>query len=97
MESLEHNNQSWTKMLRKMDVTMSSFKLKLLKALLTTNTPPPRPPQKHVEIGLDHFSSRLNNFDQGGAREGAIAVPNPRDRRFVGKKVQSSQHFLFQD
>ena len=47
MESLEYNNQSWTK--------------------------------------------------QGGAREGAIAVPNPRDRRFVGKKVQSSQHFLFQD
>ena len=36
MESLEHNNQSWTKMLRKMDVTMSSFEIKLLKALLTT-------------------------------------------------------------
>ena len=31
--------QSWTKMLRKMDV-----KIKLLKALATTNTPPP--PQK---------------------------------------------------
>ena len=48
MESLEHNNQSWTKMLRKMDVTMSSFKIKLLKALLTTNTPPPPPPSKKM-------------------------------------------------
>ena len=27
-------------MLRKMDVTMSSFKIKLFKALATTNTPP---------------------------------------------------------
>ena len=33
--------QSWTKMLRKMDV-----KIKLLKALATTNTPPPPPPPK---------------------------------------------------
>ena len=32
--------QSWTKMFRKMDVTMSTFKIKLLKALATTNTPP---------------------------------------------------------
>ena len=37
--------QSWTKMLRKLDVTMSSFKIKLLRALATTNTAP-LPPQK---------------------------------------------------
>ena len=33
--------QSWTKMLRKMDV-----KIKLLKALATTNTTPSPPPKK---------------------------------------------------
>ena len=49
-----------------MDVTMSSLKIKLLKALLTTNTPPP-PKKNNVEVQLDHFSSRQNNFDQDGA------------------------------
>ena len=55
MESLEHNNQSWTKMLRKMDVTMSSFKIKLLKSLLTTNTP--LPPQRKTMLKSDWIIS----------------------------------------
>ena len=54
-----------------MDFTMSSFKIKLLKALVTTNTPPSHPPllltppppkkkqtkyKKHtVKVRLDHF------------------------------------------
>jgi len=41
-----HNVQSWTKMLRKMDFPMSSFKIKLLKALVITNTSPPSSPPK---------------------------------------------------
>ena len=48
--------QSWAKMLRKMDVTMSSFKIKFFKELLITNTsffPPP--PKNNVEVQLDYF------------------------------------------
>ena len=48
------------------------------------------PPKNNVEVRLDHFWSLLNIFDKGGA----IAVPYPRDRRSVSKKVQNSQHFL---
>ena len=48
-----HNVQSWTKVLRKVDIATSSLKTKLLKALATTNTPPS--PSKNVEIRLDHF------------------------------------------
>ena len=48
-----HNVQSWTKMLRKVDIATSSLKTKLLKALATTNSPPS--PSKNVEIRLDHF------------------------------------------
>ena len=43
-----------------MDVTMFSFKKKLLKTMAATNTPPPPPPQKktpNVEVRLDHFLS----------------------------------------
>ena len=69
-----HNVQSWTKMLRKMEFPMSSFKIKLLKALVTTNTPPSyhpnsSPPKKKknehtkkniVKVRLDHFWPPLN-------------------------------------
>ena len=56
---------------------MSSFKIKLLRALATTNTAP-RPPQKNnVEVRVDHVWPWPNVLDQGGAREGAIAVKNP--------------------
>ena len=73
-----------------MHVTMSSFKIKLSKALATTNTPPSSPRQKNnVEVQLDHFWSWLNNFNQGGERGGAIAVPNPQDKISVGKEVQN--------
>ena len=75
-------------MLKKMDVTMSTFKVTLLKALVTTNTSPS--PKKQW---LGPAGSFLI-FDQSGVRGGAIAVPNLRDRRSVGKKVQNSQHFL---
>ena len=44
--------QSSTKMLRKTDVTMSNFKIKLVKALKTTTTPPPPPKKKNVEVHL---------------------------------------------
>ena len=84
--------QSWPKIVRKMDVTLPSFKIELLKALTTTNTSPP-PQKNNVEVRLDPFWPRLNNFDQGGARVRAIAVPNPRDRLSVGTKVQNSLHF----
>ena len=40
--------QSWTKMLRKIDVAMSSFKIKPLKALASKNTPPSPPPKKAI-------------------------------------------------
>ena len=75
-------------MLKKMDVTMSTFKVTLLKALVTTNTSPS--PKKQW---LGPTGSFLI-FDQSGVRGGAIAVPNLRDKRSVGKKVQNSQHFL---
>ena len=76
-----------------MHVTMSSFKIKLSKALATTNTPPssPAPPPKkdNVEVQLDHFWPWLNNFNQDGERGGAIAVPNPQDKTSVSKEVQN--------
>ena len=72
-----------------MDFTMSSFKIKLPKALATTDTPP-FSHKNNVEVRLDHFWSRLFNFDQGGVRGGTLEVPNPRDGRSVGKKVQNS-------
>ena len=75
-----------------MHVTMSSFKIKLSKALATTNTPPSSPPphkKNNVEVQLDHFWPWLNNFNQGGERGGAIAVPNPQDKISVGKEVQN--------
>ena len=43
--------QSPTTMLRKTDVTISNFKIKLFKTLKTTTTPPPPPPKKNsVEV-----------------------------------------------
>ena len=50
-----------------MDFPMSSFKIKLLKALITTNTPPLLPTKTKTK----------NKFDQDGAGGGggAIAVP----------------------
>ena len=41
-------------MLRKMDVTMSSFKIKLLKALAITNYPPSSQ-KNNVEAQMDYF------------------------------------------
>ena len=74
--------QSWTKMLRKLDVTTSSFKIKLLKALATTNTPPPTPPKKNnVKVRVDHVWPWPNVLDQGGARGGNIAVKSRTLRR----------------
>ena len=72
-------------MFRKMDI-----KIKLLKALATTNTPPSPPKENNVEVQVDHLWPWLNNFDQGGVRERAIAVPNPGNRHSVGKKVKNS-------
>ena len=82
-----------------MDDTTSGFEIKLESAgnYKYSIFPPPHPPppqKKNVEARLDHFWSRINKFDQGGARGGAIAVPNPRDRRSVGKKVQISILFV---
>ena len=75
-----------------MDVSMSSFKIKLLKALAITNTPlfPPSKKKHSTEILWDHFWPRPTNVDQGGVRGGLIVVPNPWDRISVGKKVQNS-------
>ena len=83
-------------MLRKMDDTASSFKIKLERTgnYRYSISPPPPKKKNNVEAWLDHFiSSRINKFDQGGARGGAIVVPNPRDRRSVGKKVQNLNTF----
>lgn len=44
-----------TKMLSKMDITMSSFKKKFLKALATTNTAPSTQKRNNVEVRLHHF------------------------------------------
>ena len=46
---------SWTKILRKMDVTMSNFKKKLFKTMAATNTPPAPKKNPNVEVRLDHF------------------------------------------
>ena len=54
---------------------------------------PPYPLKHNIEFPLDHFWSRLNNFDQSGERGGAFALPNPQVR-CSWKKVQSSQHFI---
>ena len=44
-----------------------------MKALEFTNTSLPPPKKNNVEVQLDNLW--LNNFDQGGAKDGAIAVP----------------------
>ena len=82
-------------MLRKMDDTASSFKIKLESTgNYRYSISPPPPKKNNVEARLDHFiSSRINKFDHGGARGGAIVVPNPWDRRSVGKKVQNLNTF----
>ena len=72
-----------------MDDTTSGLKIKLESAGNYSYSIPPPPKNNNVEARLDHFiSSRINKFDQGGARGGAIVVPNPR---FESAK---SQHFL---
>ena len=79
-----------------MDDTASGFKITLERTHCGNyrySIPPP-PKNNNVEARLDHFGSRINKFDQGGARGGAIAVPNRRNRRSVGKKVQISILFV---
>ena len=72
-----------------MDDTASSFKIKLESTGNYRYSISPPPKNNNVEARLDHLiSSRINKFDQGGARGGAIVVPNPR---FESAK---SQHFL---
>ena len=61
-------------MLRKMDVTMSGSKIKLLKAMASTKL------NSFDKKEMLKSWSRLNNFDQGGAKGGTIAVPNLQDR-----------------
>ena len=74
-----------------MDDTASSFKIKLESTgnyRYSISPPPPPKKKNNVEARLDHFiSSRINKFDQGGERGGAIVVPNPRDRRSVTYEV----------
>ena len=80
-----------------MDDTTSSFKIKLESTgnYRYSISPPPPKKNNNVEAGLDHFiSSRVNKCNQGGARGGAIVVPNPRYRRSVSKKVQISILFV---
>ena len=70
-------------MSRKMDIPMSKSTSK------HKYPPPPLPPKKNnAKVRMDHFWPRLNNIDQGGGRGGAIAVPNPRDRHDMGKKIK---------
>ena len=73
------------KRLRKMDVAMSSFKFS--EALLITNNHPLLP-KNNVEVGLDRFCPRLCKIDRGGVGElGVIAVPDPRERYRMGRKM----------
>ena len=76
-----------------MEDTASSFEVKLERTGNYRYSIPPPPKNNNVEARLDHFWSRINKFDQGGAGGGAIAVPNPWDRRSVGKKVQNLNTF----
>ena len=77
-----------------MDDTTSSFKIKLESTGNYRYSISPPPQKNSVEARLDHLiSSRINKFDQGGARGGAIVVPNPRGRRSVGTKVQNLNTF----
>ena len=45
-----------------MDVTMSSFKIKLLKALATTKTPPPASPPKKTMLKSGWIMSDLDQM-----------------------------------
>ena len=77
-----------------MDDTTSGFEINLESAGNYRYSISPPTKKTMLKPGLNHFiSSRINKFDHGGAREGAIAVPNPRDRRSVGKKVQNLNTF----
>ena len=72
-----------------MDVAMSSFDIKLLKALGNYKYSH-FPPKNNVEVQLDQILPRLNNIDQARVRGGTIVVPNPRDSCSVDKKVKNS-------
>lgn len=61
---------------KKKDVSIGSFKIKLLKAPAITNTPPPPPTSSPKK--------KKNNVDQDEMKGGVIVVPNPQDRRPVG-------------
>ena len=77
--------QAWTKM----DFTIYSFKREPFKALAITNTPPPPPPPKKKKQCW-----RPAGLLWGGVGGGVIAIPNPRDKLPVGKKVRNSKHSL---
>ena len=85
------------KMLRQMGVTLSSFKIKLLKALATTNTSLPLlPHQKNdVELQLDLFWPRLITCDQGEGR--GYSGTKSTGYAFCGKESTKFLTPFFQD
>ena len=72
-----------------MDYTIYSFKREPFKALAITNTPPPPPTPTKKKTML---TSSWIVVGWGGG--GVIGIPNPRDKRPVGKKVRNSKHSL---
>ena len=71
---------------------MSNFRILPSKARFTQDTsPPPHPLKKNnVEVWPEHFSSRVNNIDQGGAGGGVIMEPNLQGGSPLSNKVQNS-------
>ena len=65
-------------MFRKVEVAMSSIKLKLLKTLELQYSS--LPAKKTLLKSAGSF------FDQGRVRGGAIVVPDPQERHSMGKK-----------
>lgn len=84
--------QSCTKMLPKMDIAMSSFKI----ALEITNSSPSPPPKKKtlLKSGWIISAPQPNKIDQGGVGGGVIVLPNPRHWGPMVRNVQYSWHLL---
>ena len=86
------------KMLRQMGVTLSSFKIKLLKALATTNTPLPLLPhqESNVELQLDLLTPTNQLWSGWGEGRGHSGTKST-GYAFCGKESTKFLTPFFQD
>ena len=94
--------QSWTKM----DFAISSFKIEPFKALAITNTspsPPPTPPPPPAQTKKNEkcwsppgsFLQMTEQYWPGWGGGDVIAIPNPQDKRPVGKRARELQEPMY--